>query len=275
MARQIQFFDFHLHSPVSNHKSNEKIEWPTDDRVASYLAKIKDLAAVAFSDHNSFDVDFYQKMQALINRKTIGKTKLFPAVEIDVRREASGYQDQHQNPLNKGSVILVFDNFMNWMQLEQLATICQKYLLPEKPISFDELNTLFKNFHYFAIAHGNKNQSLKYEDVIKIDNLIAYEINALKPTYDIKRIDQKLHRQYAIVTGSDQHHWNDQKEYNVTGLRNYFPAFKDDNWTFNDLKQAIVKQNNCLLSGSEWLIKADVDYATMKINQTLKKWRAT
>ena len=273
MANSIQFFDFHLHSPVSNQKTNEKIAWPTDERVATYLTNHKDLVAIAFSDHNSFDVDFYQKMQALIGRKSIGKTKLFPAIEVDVRREASGYQDLKQNPLNKGNVILVFDHFMNWMQLEQLATICKKYLHPHKPISFDQLNTLFKDFNYFAIAHANKHQSLRYEDVIKIDNLIAYEISSLKPNYDVKRIDQKLHHQYAIVSGSDCHNWNDSERYPIQSLRSYISAFKDDNWTFNDLKQAIKKQNNCLLSGSEWLIKQDVDYASAKIKQTLKKWR--
>lgn len=273
MANPIQFFDFHLHSPVSNQKTNEKIAWPTDERVATYLTNHRDLVAIAFSDHNSFDVDFYQKMQALIERKSMGKTKLFPAIEVDVRREASGYQDLKQNPLNKGNVILVFDHFMNWMQLEQLATICKKYLHPHKPISFAQLNTLFQDFNYFAIAHANKHQSLRYEDVIKIDKLIAYEISSLKPNYDVKRIDQKLHRQYAIVSGSDCHNWNDVERYPIQSLRSYISAFKDDNWTFNDLKQAIKKQNNCLLSGSEWLIKQDVDYASAKIKQTLKKWR--
>lgn len=273
MANPIQFFDFHLHSPVSNQKSNEKIAWPTDERVAGYLTKVKDLVAIAFSDHNSFDANFYQKMRDLIEKKSIGRTKLFPAIEIDVRRQASGYQDDNTNPLNKGNVILVFDNFMNWMQLEQLATICNKYLHPNEPISFDELNSLFKDFNYFAIAHANKHQSFRYEDIVKINHLIAYEVGSLKPSFDIKRIDAHLHRNYAIVSGNDQHHWNEHVGYKIDGLRNYINGFKDDNWTFNDLKEAILKQNNCLLNGTDWLIKNDVDFATMKIKQTLKKWR--
>lgn len=269
----ISFFDFHLHSPISNQKSNEKIEWSTDERVATYLAEVEDLVAVAFSDHNSFDVNFYQKMQKLIQWKTNGKTKLFPAIEIDVRREAAGYKDLNKNALNKGNVILVFDNLMEKEQLEQLELICKRFLHPASPIHFSKLNELFQKFSYFAIAHANKEQSFNYEDIIKINHLIAYEVGNLKTRGDIKRIDQKLHHNYAIVTGSDCHHWNDRKRYSVANLRNYLPFFTNENWNFNDLQMAIKEQNNCLLDGNRWLIQQDINYATIKIKQILMKWR--
>ncbi|WP_127942983.1 hypothetical protein [Mycoplasma sp. ATU-Cv-703] len=181
--------DLHLHSPASS-SNGDSIGWKSLHHALQKL-KLHRVKVASFTDHNTFDAQFYLQARQLAKTADI---HLLPGIEVDVLRS----NDRRAN------LLIIFDGDLSSAELQKIEQIARQNLLFKQGISINKVNELFSDFETLRIPHVGKNDFFCPED-LKLLRYDAVEVSSFDhPNY---RKYCKTDAQKAVVAFSDTHVW--------------------------------------------------------------------
>ncbi|MDZ7293682.1 PHP domain-containing protein [Mycoplasmopsis pulmonis] len=183
--------DLHLHSPYSS-TNGTKIKW-TSEEEAIRILKDNNIALASFTDHNTFNFDFFTRIQNLALEYS-PKVVFLPGIEVDLVRKDG----------KKGQSIFIFNPKQDLIKLQKhIKKIARKWMY-----TYQEFLDQLKDFDFLAIPHIGKGST---EDFLKQEDIESCQVDALEVTNlnhtNYKKII-KSNPNYSTVAFSDTHAWN-------------------------------------------------------------------
>ncbi|CAM9134976.1 PHP domain-containing protein [Mycoplasma todarodis] len=216
--------DLHLHSPASEN-NGDAIKWENTFTTIKTLHS-NGIKLAAFSDHNTFDYEFYKEVRKL--GKTGGMVFL-PAIEANVVRKNGVI----------ANLIYVFREDLTDAQLKKISSIARKEL-PKRGISIESANALFSEFETLRIPHIGKSDHFKYDDLLDL-KYDAFEVTNMKHPNYVSILKKGLIS--STVSFSDTHVWTNypQQGFLITEMNLEKPCF-DELKEFLELHRVYSKE---------------------------------
>ncbi len=188
--------DLHLHSPASEN-NGDAIKW-NDTYTTLKTIHANNVKLAAFSDHNTFDDNFYKEVR---NLGQTGGITFLPAIEANVVRKSGEI----------ANLIYVFREDLSDDGLKEISDIARKRL-PKRGISIESANKLFDNFETLRIPHIGKTDHFKYDDLLDL-KYDAFEVTNMKHPNYVSVIKKGLVS--STVSFSDTHVWTNYPQQGI------------------------------------------------------------
>lgn len=214
--------DLHMHSRVSR-IIGDSIGWISDEET---LLRIRNsgVKIISFTDHDIFSTSFFLKINEINKRMNLGLI-IYPGFELTVSRKNG----------KRGHIVFILNNDLKKEQLKEIEMILSQIKLSSQyGIRIEKAIELFKNYDFFIVPHVDKVDSIVYEDVSKVIDIIHY-VEADENSREYIKFCKESHTKPLGIKFSDNHMWNSDV-YKWTG------CYIDDYESFDDLKYRIQFQ---------------------------------